>query len=190
MRFFGVGGLVSHRGDGSLPAAAAQGAQLLQLGGARGHRHWRLPVGLPRSAGTHGGFQVETMDECVGEADFITLGIGNFMKKMKSNALVAYSGRFDEEIDMAVDEGTVDIKVENVKPQVEVYVGGALAVCGVLAGRGLQALCYLGRPDDGLPDLCRRQRAPQRPGGPRGDPVPGRLGRVFWPPSWCQAGHL
>merc|ERR1712056_100179 len=44
------------------------------------------------------GYQVTTMESCVGEIDIVTL---EHMKKMKNNAIVGNIGHFDNEIDMA-----------------------------------------------------------------------------------------
>ena len=55
------------------------------------------------------GFQVVTMDECVGEIDFFTSTTGNFTKKMKNNAIVGNFGRFDKEIDRAGVDKEIDL---------------------------------------------------------------------------------
>merc|ERR1712021_322574 len=75
------------------------------------------------------GFQVVTMEECVGEIDIFTSATGNFniitlehMKKMKNNAIVGNIGHFDNEIDMAGLEGLAGMKCENIKPQVDRFV--------------------------------------------------------------------
>ena len=49
------------------------------------------------------GFQVVTMDECVGEIGFFTSAA---CKKMKNRAMVDNLGRFVEEIDMAGFKGS------------------------------------------------------------------------------------
>merc|ERR1712100_656934 len=66
------------------------------------------------------GFQVVTMEECVGEIDIFVSSTGNYniirlehMKKMKNNAIVGNIGHFDNEIDMAGLEGIDGVKVEN-----------------------------------------------------------------------------
>merc|ERR1712196_81407 len=71
------------------------------------------------------GFQVVTIEEVVGEVDIFTSATGNFkiitlehMKKMKNNAIVGNIGHFDNEIAMEDLEQFPGIKVENIKPQV------------------------------------------------------------------------
>merc|ERR1712182_199194 len=76
------------------------------------------------------GFQVVTMEECVGEIDIFTSATGNFniitlehMKKMKNNAIVGNIGHFDNEIDMAgLEDPKNNIKIENIKPQVDRFL--------------------------------------------------------------------
>merc|ERR1712224_296741 len=58
------------------------------------------------------GFQVVSIESCVGEIDIFTSATGNYdiitlehMKKMKNNAIVGNIGHFDNEIDMAGLEG-------------------------------------------------------------------------------------
>eukprot|EP00435_Cladocopium_sp_Y103_P036734 s683_g9.t1 len=75
------------------------------------------------------GFQVVTIEECVGEVDIFTSATGNFkiitldhMKKMKNNAIVCNIGHFDNEIAMEDLETFPGIKVENIKPQVDRFV--------------------------------------------------------------------
>ena len=75
------------------------------------------------------GFQVVTIEECVGEVDIFTSATGNFkiitldhMKKMKNNAIVCNIGHFDNEIAMEDLENFPGIKVENIKPQVDRFV--------------------------------------------------------------------
>merc|ERR1712134_4282 len=75
------------------------------------------------------GYQVVTLDSVVSEMDIFVTTTGNFniitldhMKKMKNNAIVGNIGHFDNEIDMAGLEGFPDIKVENIKPQVDRFV--------------------------------------------------------------------
>merc|ERR1719241_13464 len=65
------------------------------------------------------GFQVVSIESCVGEIDIFTSA---HMKKMKNNAIVGNIGHFDNEIDMAGLEEMAGIKVENIKPQVDKFV--------------------------------------------------------------------
>merc|ERR1712106_477503 len=92
------------------------------------------------------GFQVVTMEECVGEIDIFTSATGNFniitvehMKKMKNNAIVGNIGHFDNEIDMA--------GLENIKPQVDRFIfPDGHGVIVLAAGRLLNLGCATGHP--------------------------------------------
>merc|ERR1712032_1306906 len=100
------------------------------------------------------GFQVVTMDECVGDIDIFTSATGNFdiitlnhMKKMKNNAIVGNIGHFDNEIDMAGLEGFEGIKTENIKPQVDRFVfPDGHGVIVLASGRLLNLGCATGHP--------------------------------------------
>merc|ERR1711998_206320 len=100
------------------------------------------------------GFQVVTMEDCVGEIDIFTSATGNFniitlehMKKMKNNAIVGNIGHFDNEIDMAGLEGFEGIKVENIKPQVDRFVfPDGHGVIVLASGRLLNLGCATGHP--------------------------------------------
>merc|ERR1712137_245177 len=100
------------------------------------------------------GFQVVTMEECVGEIDIFTSATGNFniitlehMKKMKNNAIVGNIGHFDNEIDMAGLEGFEGIKVENIKPQVDRFVfPDGHGVIVLASGRLCNLGCATGHP--------------------------------------------
>merc|ERR1711882_28084 len=89
------------------------------------------------------GFQVVTMEEVVGEIDIFTSATGNFdiitlehMKKMKNNAIVGNIGHFDNEI-----------KVENIKPQVDRYLfPDGHGVIVLASGRLLNLGCATGHP--------------------------------------------
>merc|ERR1711903_412628 len=100
------------------------------------------------------GFQVVTMEECVGEIDIFTSATGNFkiitldhMKKMKNNAIVGNIGHFDNEIDMAGLEGFPGIKVENIKPQVDRFIfPDGHGVIVLASGRLCNLGCATGHP--------------------------------------------
>merc|ERR1712147_235583 len=100
------------------------------------------------------GFQVVTMEECVGEIDIFTSATGNFniitlehMKNMKNNAIVGNIGHFDNEIDMAGLEGFEGIRVENIKPQVDRFVfPDGRGVIVLASGRLLNLGCATGHP--------------------------------------------
>merc|ERR1711966_46074 len=100
------------------------------------------------------GFQVAAMESVVGEIDIFVSCTGNHniirlehMKKMKNNAIVGNIGHFDNEIDMAGLEGFQDIKVENIKPQVDRFVfpsGNGVII--LASGRLLNLGCATGHP--------------------------------------------
>merc|ERR1719159_630079 len=100
------------------------------------------------------GFQVSTLESVVGEIDIFISTTGNYqiirlehMKKMKNNAIVGNIGHFDNEIDMAGLEGLPDMKVENIKPQVDRFVfpnGSGIIV--LASGRLLNLGCATGHP--------------------------------------------
>jgi adenosylhomocysteinase len=100
------------------------------------------------------GFQVTTIEECVGEVDIFVSCTGNFniittahMAKMKNNAIVGNIGHFDNEIDMAGLEGGAGMKIENIKPQVDRHVfPDGHGVIVLAAGRLLNLGCATGHP--------------------------------------------
>merc|ERR1711998_472248 len=100
------------------------------------------------------GFEVNTLDNMVGEADIFVTTTGNFkiitlehMKKMKNNAIVGNIGHFDNEIEMEALEKFPGIKVENIKPQVDRFVfpdGHGIII--LASGRLLNLGCATGHP--------------------------------------------
>merc|ERR1719210_2798465 len=101
------------------------------------------------------GFQVVTLESVVGEIDIFTSATGNFniitlehMKKMKNNAIVGNIGHFDNEIDMAgLEDPKNNIKVENIKPQVDRFLfPDGHGVIVLAAGRLLNLGCATGHP--------------------------------------------
>merc|ERR1719316_2386604 len=100
------------------------------------------------------GYEVTTIEKCVGEIDIFVSSTGNFniitiehMKKMKNNAIVGNIGHFDNEIDMEGLEAVPGIKVENIKAQVDRYVfpdGKGIIV--LASGRLLNLGCATGHP--------------------------------------------
>merc|ERR1711982_44680 len=101
------------------------------------------------------GFQVVTMDSVVGEVDIFTSATGNFniitlehMKKMKNNAIVGNIGHFDNEIDMAsLEDPKNNIKIENIKPQVDRFLfPDGHGVIVLASGRLLNLGCATGHP--------------------------------------------
>jgi len=100
------------------------------------------------------GFQVVSIESCVGEIDIFTSATGNYdiitlehMKKMKNNAIVGNIGHFDNEIDMAGLEGMAGVTVENIKPQVDRFVfPDGHGVIVLASGRLLNLGCATGHP--------------------------------------------
>merc|ERR1712230_164924 len=100
------------------------------------------------------GYQVVTLEEVVGEIDIFVTTTGNFniitldhMKKMKNNAIVGNIGHFDNEIDMAGLEGMSDIKIENIKPQVDRFeFPDGHGVIVLASGRLCNLGCATGHP--------------------------------------------
>merc|ERR1739845_74323 len=101
------------------------------------------------------GFQVVTMEEVVGEIDIFTSATGNFniitlehLKKMKNNSIVGNIGHFDNEIDMAgLEDPKNNIKVENIKPQVDRFLfPDGHGVIVLASGRLLNLGCATGDP--------------------------------------------
>jgi adenosylhomocysteinase len=100
------------------------------------------------------GFQVVTLESVVGEMDIFVTTTGNFniirlehMQKMKNNAIIGNIGHFDNEIQMAELEGFPNIKVENIKPQVDRFEfpdGHGIIV--LASGRLLNLGCDTGHP--------------------------------------------
>merc|ERR1719162_2220827 len=100
------------------------------------------------------GYQVVTLDSVVGEIDIFVTTTGNFniitiehMKKMKNNAIVGNIGHFDNEIDMEGLEGFAEIKIENIKPQVDRFEfpdGHGIII--LASGRLLNLGCATGHP--------------------------------------------
>jgi len=100
------------------------------------------------------GFEVTTIDDCVGEVDIFVSATGNkdiitidHMKKMKNNAIVGNIGHFDNEIDMAGLEGFPGISCDNIKPQVDRFTfpdGHGIIV--LASGRLLNLGCATGHP--------------------------------------------
>merc|ERR1712100_574055 len=100
------------------------------------------------------GFEVNTLDNMVGEADIFITTTGNFkiitvehMKKMKNNAIVGNIGHFDNEIEMDALEGFPGIKVDNIKPQVDRFVfPDGHGIIMLASGRLCNLGCATGHP--------------------------------------------
>jgi adenosylhomocysteinase len=100
------------------------------------------------------GFQVSTMEEVVGVADFFVTATGNFnvltadhMSRMKDKAVVGNIGHFDNEIDMAGLSKIPGIEKRNVKPQYDEWVfPDGHSVLVLAEGRLLNLGCATGHP--------------------------------------------
>jgi len=75
------------------------------------------------------GYQVDTLDNVVGQADIFVTATGNrdiitadHMTRMKHQAIVGNIGHFDNEIDMAGLAATPGVERVNIKPQVDKWV--------------------------------------------------------------------
>jgi len=99
------------------------------------------------------GFEVNTLENLVGDMDIFVTTTGNKdiimldnMKKMKNNAIVCNIGHFDNEIDMAGLEKS-GAKLENIKPQVDRFTfedGKGIIV--LASGRLMNLGCATGHP--------------------------------------------
>merc|ERR1711957_551522 len=100
------------------------------------------------------GFQVARLESVVGEIDIFVSTTGNHkiirlehMKQMKNNAVIGNIGHFDNEIEMVELETFPGIKVENIKPQVDLFVfpdGHGIIV--LASGRLCNLGCATGLP--------------------------------------------
>jgi adenosylhomocysteinase len=100
------------------------------------------------------GFQVSTMEDVVGVADFFVTATGNFnvltaehMSRMKDKAVVGNIGHFDNEIDMAGLAKIPGIEKRNVKPQYDEWIfPDGHSVLVLAEGRLLNLGCATGHP--------------------------------------------
>ncbi len=100
------------------------------------------------------GFQVTTVEEVVGEADFFITTTGNFhiitaehMSNMKNNAIIGNIGHFDNEIEMAELAKIDGIKRVNIKPQYDEWIfPDGHSVLILAEGRLLNLGCATGHP--------------------------------------------
>jgi adenosylhomocysteinase len=100
------------------------------------------------------GYQVVTMDEAAHLGDIFVTATGCFdvitgehMQNMKDQAILANIGHFDSEIDVSWLEKNPEIKVENVKPQVDQFIfpnGKRLTL--LARGRLVNLGCATGHP--------------------------------------------
>merc|ERR1711937_565039 len=98
------------------------------------------------------GFQVVSIESCVGEIDIFASATGNYdiitlehMSKMKNNAIVGNIGRFDNEIQMEqLEKATTRM---NIKPQCDKFIfpdGHGIII--LAEGRLLNLGCATGHP--------------------------------------------
>ncbi|MEE3332315.1 MAG: adenosylhomocysteinase [Myxococcota bacterium] len=100
------------------------------------------------------GYEVNTVDNVVGEADMFVTTTGNFniitadhMAKMKDKAIVGNIGHFDNEIDMAGLKKTPGIRCENIKEQYDEWIfEDGHSVLILAEGRLLNLGCATGHP--------------------------------------------
>merc|ERR1739847_56366 len=100
------------------------------------------------------GFQVVSIESCVGEIDIFTSATGNYdiitlehMKKMKNNCIVGNIGHFDNEIDMNGLKSYPGIKKVPIKPQTDRWVfPDGHGVIILAEGRLLNLGCATGHP--------------------------------------------
>jgi len=100
------------------------------------------------------GYEVNTVDNVIGEADMFVTTTGNFniitadhMAKMKDKAIVGNIGHFDNEIDMAGLKKTPGIRCENIKEQYDEWIfEDGHSVLILAEGRLLNLGCATGHP--------------------------------------------
>merc|ERR1711939_1268926 len=100
------------------------------------------------------GFEVNTIENVVGDIDIFVSSTGNFkiitlehMKKMKNNAIVGNIGHFDNEIEMEELEKMPGLKTENIKPQVDRFeFPDGHGVIILASGRLCNLGCATGHP--------------------------------------------
>ncbi|NUP08692.1 MAG: adenosylhomocysteinase [Polyangiaceae bacterium] len=100
------------------------------------------------------GYEVKTMEQVASKADIFVTATGNkdiirgeHMQAMKDEAIVCNIGHFDSEIQIAWLDNNPEIKLENIKPQVDHYVfpdGKKIIV--LAAGRLVNLGCATGHP--------------------------------------------
>ena len=100
------------------------------------------------------GFEVNTLDDVVGDADIFITATGNLdiitvdhMARMKDKAIVGNIGHFDNEIDMAGLKKTKGIERINIKPQYDEWrFPDGHSVLVLAEGRLLNLGCATGHP--------------------------------------------
>merc|ERR1712205_34762 len=115
------------------------------------------------------GYQVLTLEDCVGYADIFVTTTGNeniimasHMAAMKNNAIVCNIGHFDTEIDVAGLHKLPGVKVENIKPQVDRFVkADGNAIILLAEGRLVNLGCATGHPSFVMSCSFTNQAPPQ-----------------------------
>ena len=100
------------------------------------------------------GFEVNTLDDVVGNADIFVTATGNrdvitaaHMERMKDKAIVGNIGHFDNEIDMAGLKKMDGVVHENIKPQYDEWIfPDGHSVLILADGRLLNLGCATGHP--------------------------------------------
>jgi len=100
------------------------------------------------------GYHVVRLESVLKDADIFISATGNFhiitakhMEQMKNNAIVGNIGHFDTEIDIAGLESYHDIKIVNIKPQVDKFIfPHGRGVIVLASGRLLNLGCATGHP--------------------------------------------
>ncbi len=100
------------------------------------------------------GFEVNTMDNVVDQADIFVTATGNkdvitveHMSKMKDKAIVSNIGHFDNEIQVEKLEESKDVEKINIKPQVDEYkFSDGHSIIMLAQGRLVNLGCATGHP--------------------------------------------
>ncbi len=100
------------------------------------------------------GYEVKTMEDALSEGNIYVTTTGNFdvitadhMSKMKDKAIVCNIGHFDNEIQVAQLNKWADIKISNIKPQVDEYVfPDGHSIILLAEGRLVNLGCATGHP--------------------------------------------
>jgi adenosylhomocysteinase len=100
------------------------------------------------------GFEVRTVEDVVGQADFFVTATGNkdvitvkHMSRMKDKAVIGNIGHFDNEIDMAGLKKVPGVRHVNIKPQYDEWVfPDGHSVLVLAEGRLLNLGCATGHP--------------------------------------------
>jgi len=100
------------------------------------------------------GYEVNTMEDVVSEADIFITATGNFhvvtgqhMEQMKNEAILCNIGHFDSEIEMSYLSGSPACKKEPIKPQVDKWtLESGRSIIILAEGRLVNLGCATGHP--------------------------------------------